>query len=288
MLQLLKPLCLSALVSLSPPVGAMALALSPDELEERAPVAELEVPALEKAQTRIAPAVLPQGIEESLLFSREARSIPDEQPAQQAPASEPQSSAVVAVARSDYQDPLAMALRGLVNVAPGQAAGSVRAGRTADDPGQALAEDIFEHGVDPEELESQEAVEARLNAAKQDLAHVAEWVLAPEVAADGGIEFSVLGLSGFRAEIEGGEAAVAFQGLNLSSTGSGPIGPQEPRQRPGSSASASEEAAERILVLRLAFLMWDVASHPFTLACMTLLLVGRLLAGLATRSSPSY
>lgn len=131
---------------------------------------------------------------------------------------------------------------------------------------------------------------ARIDGARQGLDELTAKMFSPMRAADGGINFNLLGVGDFHYSSAGGQMSLAFRDVSFSmpALGSGPGTAQRSGQpHAGSGANTWSSESERNLLYKLLFLFWDIASHPFAIAMMVVAGLFRLASALAARS-PAY
>lgn len=136
------------------------------------------------------------------------------------------------------------------------------------DPAAGVLPDDFADGADPDLLEADREVLERVEELRKKAGAAVDWVLAPEIDAQGRRSYPLPGFGG-----SGGLRLVADEGVlardaALRSAGALPAD----ANRPAGPGWAAED--QRNAILRLMFQVWDLVTHPLTL---TLVLLAGLL-----------
>lgn len=184
-------------------------------------------------------------------------------------------------------DPLALALKRMMNHQEHSGGAAPAPGAASQPTAPVVAALGFDDGDAPVVVlaDGDEIVE-RIANVRQTFADALSEAIALSVNADGEATFSVMGLEGFSASFGQGQMSLMFRDVTLFSAGGGvragvSSGAQGHPSRQGGSDG------DRTLLYRLLFLLWDILTHPLTLATLVALAVARLLAGLA-RSGPAF
>lgn len=168
-------------------------------------------------------------------------------------------------------DPLASMLRSLVNSLGGS--GGENGHATDAHSGSGAAVRRGEAGVRPRDLE----LEARIKSVKEAIVSEIEAALSPQVDERGHVTFSMLGVDGFHVDKTNGTVSVGFR-----DSGFQPVIKSALSHNPWAVSVGAErrptvqDEAERLTLYRLAFLVWDVVSHPATIGIVCLVLFIRL------------
>lgn len=265
--------------SISGPAGATLLAYVPSQTQEAPAGPEFEADALEREL---------YGLEERLLSSQAASALtvselrtralaqgvgaPDSRVRPQVPTQRQGAGPVAAV------DPLALALSQFVSAQAAAAPGP--AGKPAELEVQAPA---FHDGRGANLVVQDEELVARIADIRGQIADAVLWAVSPELAADGRVGFSVLGLSGFRARSSDTGTTVMLGDVSLLA------GERATRHADGAPAArypgdmGADDIEGRNAMLRLLILVWDIVSHPISIGLLILVTVVRLMLGLGAR-----
>jgi hypothetical protein len=208
--------------------------------------------------------------------TRSARRIDRERPSRDSPYREAEPPPVAERPGWASPDPLASTIRGLVNVSPGQ----------SPSPGGTAARKQPENSAPGEApvLSDDPELQARIAAVREGAADAVKWALSPEMGDDGRVRFSVMGVSGFHLDQKNGEVTAGFRNYGVnpvvksgeSGYGQGP-GYGERRDARGGWSDESE----RNVIYKIAFTVWDVITHPLSLAFLIIFIFIRVGLSLA-------
>jgi len=172
-------------------------------------------------------------------------------------------------------DPLASMLRSLLNTTDGSDGEN---GPAADAPSRsdtAVAQGGA--GLRPRDLE----LEARVKLLKEAIVSMVEEALSPQVDGRGRVTFSMLGVDGFHVDKTNETVSIGFR-----DSGFQPVITTALSHNPWAVSGSGERRPtiqveeERLTLYRLAFLVWDIVSHPATIGIVCLILFIRLIIAL--------
>ncbi len=173
-------------------------------------------------------------------------------------------------------DPLGLALERMVNHRDG--AGVPVSAQPGTVP--AMAALSFEEGDAPVVLADGEEIVERVANVRQAFADALGEAVSLDFTEDGQIRFSLMGLEEFSASIGRGQVSLMFRDATLARAEGSAAAKEARGHAPGGDG-------ERLQRLRLLFLLWDILTHPLTLAALVVFAAVRLLADLA-RSRPAF